>query len=142
MQRSSGHRTHPHTADTILEAWGPDLASCLTEVGRGLVEGFARVPAAATASTDWQSIVVTAPDPERLVAAWLNELLFTVDVAGVVPARIEVISAEPKACTARYVPVAVEEATQVGAVPKSVSLSGLTVSADPDGYHCQVLIDV
>ncbi len=141
MQRSSGHRTRPHTADTILEAWGPDLAACLTEAGRGLVEGFARVPAIA-ASTEWRSIEVTAPDVERLVAAWLNELLFTVDVAGVVPAHIEVISAEPTACRARYEPVPVADVNQVGSVPKSVSLSGLEVSEDADGFRCRVLIDV
>jgi SHS2 domain-containing protein len=36
-----GHRTLPHTADVILEAWGPDLATCCEEAVAALVETYA-----------------------------------------------------------------------------------------------------
>jgi hypothetical protein len=31
-----GHRVLPHTADVIVEAWGPDLVSCCEEAVAGL----------------------------------------------------------------------------------------------------------
>jgi protein archease len=43
MSLRSGHRLVPHTADCIIETWGPDRAACLTEALLGLLEGFAEV---------------------------------------------------------------------------------------------------
>lgn len=130
----------PHTADVILEAWGPDLATCLTEAGRGLIEGFARPVSAAR--LERRRLEVQAPDAERLLAAWLNELLFIVDTAGVVPISVEVEAATSTSCSGTYVAVPVTATRQIGAVPKSISLSGLEVSNEVSGCRCQVLVDV
>ena len=34
----SGHRLHPHTADVIVEAGGPDDLACAQEAARALIE--------------------------------------------------------------------------------------------------------
>ena len=36
-----GHRNLPHTADVIIEAWGPDLAACAEEAVAALIETYA-----------------------------------------------------------------------------------------------------
>jgi SHS2 domain-containing protein len=33
-----GHRSLPHTADVIIDAWGPDQAACYEEAVAALVE--------------------------------------------------------------------------------------------------------
>jgi len=38
-----GFRLAPHTADSILEAWGPDRVTCLAEAVGALVSVFAEV---------------------------------------------------------------------------------------------------
>jgi SHS2 domain-containing protein len=140
MVLDRGHRSVPHTADTILEAWGPDIAGCLTEAARGLVRQFTEVMDV-SASVD-RSFYLRAPDVGRLLAALLDEVIFIVDAEGLVPGDVVVEGANEHECwgTMRVVPVAA--AVQTGSVPKSVSLSGLEMERGETGWSCRVTIDI
>ncbi len=85
MSLPAGHRLLPHTADCIIEAWGPDRAACLTEALMGLVEGFAEVAdACATQVVPLRAGPGSAKD--ELVAVF-EQVIFSVDVFSVVPVR-------------------------------------------------------
>ncbi len=140
MTREPGHRSLPHTADTIVEAWGPDLPACLSEVGRGLVAEFVEVVDAGGAVE--RRFRLDAPDVERLVVALLQEIIFVVDAEGVVPVDVRVDTADDRSCSGRMRVVPLEAAVQVGPAPKSVSLSGLEIASTDAGWTCRAVIDI
>ncbi len=88
MTRPAGFRTFEHTADIGLEAWGPTFAAALASVGRGLQALI--VTGGRVREVERRVFDVRAQDAGALVVAWLNELLFTLDVHGRVFARFEV----------------------------------------------------
>ena len=85
MSPPAGHRLAPHTADCIIEAWGPNRAACLTEALLALVEGFAEIGDARP--TQVVPIgAVPGPAEDELVEL-LEQVIFDVDVLSVVPVR-------------------------------------------------------
>lgn len=135
-----GHTAHPHTADVILEAWGPDLASCCEEAVAALVGTY--VDALDGAPTgECLAHVAPAPDDE-VVLAVLDEVIFTLDTAEGVPVRGEVRVAADGGLDVRLALARRDQVHGTGAVPKAVSRSDLHVSRGPDGVRCRFLVDV
>jgi SHS2 domain-containing protein len=135
-----GHRALPHTADVILEAWGPDLPSCCEEAVAALVETCV---AAGCGGVVAERHVHIPPAPEEaLLLDVLEEVIFTLDTAELVPVGADVGTTgsgglDVVVCLADRGQV---EAT--GAVPKAVSRSGLRVVVEPGRVTCRFLVDV
>jgi SHS2 domain-containing protein len=83
----AGHRLVPHTADCVIEAWGPDRAVCLTEALLGLMEGFAAVGDAKPT----QVVLIDARPgaPKDELVALFEQVIFGVNVLSVVPVRLD-----------------------------------------------------
>jgi SHS2 domain-containing protein len=135
-----GHRTIPHTADCIIEAWGPDQASCLTEALVALVETFAVVPN--TPTTRVLPLASGAGGPEDTLVSLLEEVIYNLDVWSVVPVRFHLAEAEDGGVSGDMELVSIDEVEAVGPVPKAVSYHGLSMAPDNGGWRCRVLIDV
>ena len=97
-----GREILPHTADTGLRAWAPDLPGLFEEAAAAVAEIAAEVPAKARADSasgmpgdgiaigvpgggtvvgaDEGRILLDAPDLVGLAFAWLNELVGLADV--------------------------------------------------------------
>lgn len=136
-----GHRIVAHTADVILQAWGPDLATCCEEAVAALVDVYldAVTPDAVTRS---RTVTVDAVTPADRLLALLEEIIFVLDTSPLVPigATVRTDGDELTADLALADPSAVEPA---GAVPKAVSRSGLELERGADGtVRCSVLVDV
>jgi SHS2 domain-containing protein len=137
-----GHRNLPHTADVIIEAWGPDLAACAEEAVAALIETYAN--ARDTAVLAEREVHVPPASADEMLLDLLDEVVFAVDVADGIPigARVHASSdgnAGLHAQLALADPASVEPA---GAVPKAISRSGLEVTRDPDAVRCRFLVDV
>jgi SHS2 domain-containing protein len=135
-----GHRTLPHTADVILEAWGPDLATCCEEAVAALVETYADSQSA-TVVGERAVHVAPAPAHDMLVDV-LDEVIYALDGAEGVPVGARVTSGEDGGVAVRLAladPAGVEP---TGAVPKAISRSGLEVTRHGDAVRCRVLVDV
>lgn len=130
----------PHTADTILEAWGPDLSTCFAEACIGLLAGFVEV--ADDVPAQERPFHIDAPDRQRLLASLLEEIIYVVDAEGLVPIRVHVDAAADRECRGAMDVVPLSAAAQVGSVPKSVSLSGLDVDESDRGWSCRAVIDL
>lgn len=134
-----GHRVLPHTADAIVEAWGPTKAACLEEAVAGMVGLFAtaRHP---VPEDDWPVAIGPAPDDVLLVAL-LDEVLVAVDAAGAVPVRaiLEADGAGVRGVL-KTVPAAAVEVH--GAVPKAVAWSGLEFGSEGGHWRCRFTVDV
>jgi SHS2 domain-containing protein len=88
MAAGRAHRSLPHTADTGIEATGPDLASAFEEAGLALAGLTADIDLEAiaelgpTASPPLRPVELTAADPVALAFAWLDDLVGRVDLDG------------------------------------------------------------
>ena len=68
-----------HTADLAMHFWAADLPDLFATAAQGMFSLFV-VPAAKLPAT--KVLTLTALDVETLLVAWLNELLYLVEVEG------------------------------------------------------------
>ena len=75
MSAEAGYLEIEHTADWQLEAWAPDLSGLLEQCARGMqaLSGARLDPQAQSA---WQTLELSAADPESLLVSFLSELLY------------------------------------------------------------------
>lgn len=129
----------PHTADVIVEAWGATRLECMEEAVRALVDSFARVTTSVTNSVP---VVFDERDDEALLLAVLDEVIYVVEVLGVIPADV-VLDETEDGSVVGFMDLAPLSAVEVhGSAPKGVSLSELSVGRDERGWRCRATIDV
>lgn len=130
----------PHTADCIIEAWGPDRPSCLAEALVGLVESFADI--SADASTTRVLPLSAPPGGEDALVTLLEDVIFALDVFSVVPVHVHLEETEEGGVAGDMEVVPVAAVHPTGPVPKGVSYHGLSIGPSTDGWRCHVLVDV
>jgi SHS2 domain-containing protein len=140
VESTTGHRSLPHTADVILEAWAPTLGGCIAEAVRALVEEFVEpVGGVEPASRDF---AVDSTDEAGALVAVLEEVIYVTEVEGVVPVDVSVDSADGAGVRGTLSIVGLGDVVQVGSVPKAVSWRDLDVARSSAGWRCRVTIDV
>jgi len=135
-----GHRLLPHTADCIIEAWGPDRASCVSEALCGLVESFAEARDAA--ATRVLPLHGAPGGPEDALVSLLEDVIYALDVFAVVPLRFHLTETEGGGVAGDMEVVEAKDVDLVGPVPKAVSYHGLSMRPATGGWRCHVLVDV
>lgn len=135
-----GHRVVEHTADQIIEAWGPTRAACLEEAVAGFVGTFADTRSATSARTE--TVELHTGDDTTLLLEALGEVVFLLDVENAVPVAVRVVDQDEHVMVhLDLVDAGAVEAT--GPAPKGISHSGLDLSAaDRDGWTARALIDI
>lgn len=136
----AGHRLRPHPAGCIVEAWGPDRASCLTEALGALVESFAEV--ADTPVTRSLPLTAVPPGARDEVVILFEEVIYALDVFGIVPLRFHLAETEDGGVAGEMDVVPADRASLVGPVPKGVSSHGLTMDHRQGAWRCHVLVEV
>ncbi|MCZ7527011.1 MAG: archease [Acidimicrobiia bacterium] len=137
---AAGHRILPHTADLVVEAWGPTLAECLEEAVKALVGAF----------TDTSDVVVTRTvpvsiepsGPEDLLVTVLEEVIYVLEVLGVVPVDVALEGTEDGGVGGCFDVAPVGAVTVTGAIPKAVSLGDLVVEERDGRWECHAIVDV
>lgn len=129
----------PHTADLRIEAWAPTRDGCIRQAVLGTVATFLDTSSARPKRTLVRRL--TASGDDDLLVAVLDEVIYLLDTAGEAPVDVAVSGADGG------VDVAFEMAdagmlSQVGAIPKGVSLNELRFSRDRNGCRCAVTLDV
>lgn len=137
---SSGHRSVPHTADVRVEAWAPTRELCVAEAVAAVVETFLEA-SASTRATGAHVCRLTADSDDDLLVAVLDEVVYLLDTAGKVPIDVEVQPLE-HAVDVRFATTDVRLLSQVGAVPKGVSLEEVSLAPGPYGWSCSATVDV
>jgi SHS2 domain-containing protein len=135
-----GHRSLPHTADVILQSWGPDVAACCEEAVAGLVALYVDAPGGAIVETRTRHLRPDAAD--AMLMELLEEVIFTLDTAQTVPVRAQVREAADGGLDVVLELAARGSVEPTGAVPKAISRSGLRFEVDQRGARCSFLVDV
>jgi SHS2 domain-containing protein len=84
----SGHWSVPGVSRTRVEAWAPTRDGCIAEAVAGAVESFADVTECTPAR--YHRMTVRADDDRQVLFGVLDEVLYDVGTAGVVPVWIRV----------------------------------------------------
>lgn len=135
-----GHRVVEHTADQIIEAWGPTRAACLEEAVAAFVATFADTPSGTSARAE--TVELHAADDMTLLLEVLGEVVFLLDVENAVPVAVRVVDRDEHV-TVHLELVDAGEVEATGPAPKGISHSGLDLStADGDGWTARALIDI
>ncbi len=140
QEPSRGHRLVPHTADCIVESWGPDLPVCLVEALGGLVGSFAEVPDTATSRV--LPLAASSGGAEDAVVTLLEEVIYVLDVFSVVPVRFHLEETEDGGLAGDMEVVRADEVRLIGPVPKGISYHDLSIGPVDGGWRCHVLVDV
>jgi SHS2 domain-containing protein len=134
-----GHAVGPHTADVVIEAWGPTAAACLEEAVAAFVSIFADVEGTRAGSTE--AFGIGPGRPEDLLVLLLEEVLFVAEARGFVPtsSRVDVRDDHLRAM---FTTVPIDDVEVVGSIPKGISYSGLEFGASDGGWSCRATVDV
>ena len=140
--QAAGFEVFEHTADAGIVAWGETLADAFDQAARGMYSLMVDIDR--VESTETRQIALRSPDRERLLADWLQELLFLTETEGLVFAQFDV-RLDPSGC--------VLEAT-VGGEPldvsrhepaydiKAVTRHQLKVEREANSWRVRVLFDI
>lgn len=134
-----GHALLAHTADAVIEAWGPTAAACYEEAAAAFVDVFADTTSAAEGSVE--PFDVGPGPPDELLVLLLEEILFDADVRGHVPVATEV-EVRGDHLVGRCAALPIEELDIIGPIPKGISYSQLEFGRSDHGWHCRATIDV
>jgi SHS2 domain-containing protein len=139
VDKASGHRSVPHTADLRIEAWAPTRDGCIREAVLGTVESFLDTSAAHAQQTRQRR--ATADRDDDLLVAALEEVIYLLDTTGEAPVDLDVQGVDG-GVEMTFEMVDASAVPQVGAVPKAVSLNGLRLSKSKQGWRSSVTLDV
>ena len=136
----AGHRELPHTADEIVEAWGPTRTACLTEAVHGLVACFADVTDACPTGEHPIDLPGTADD--LLLVDLLEEVVYLLDARGEVPVVANLVQPAAGGLTGTFRTAPVHAVAVAGPAPKGIAHSGLWIGRQQGQWRCRFTVDV
>ena len=134
-----GHRAVGHTADEILEAWGPSRAACLEEAATGLVELFAQPRGEAVTRTC--EFTLDASEDTTLLLTLLEEIIYLLDAHDSIPAATGIADLIDRVRVSLEL-VDVADAQATGPAPKGVSRSQAHLHHEAGRWTARALIDI
>lgn len=126
-----------HAADWALVVRGQTLDELFENAARGMLELMEVQPG--NGPKRRRTIRLQAPDSESLLVAWLEELLYGVEVRRVAYSEFEVRCRDGTSLVAR---VKEGPASTVQRLIKAVTFHGLRVERMPDGLRARIVFDV
>lgn len=129
----------PHTADLIVEAWGPDDVACAEEAARALIEiCIAGDPDPEL--DDWASRV--GGSRRDLVRTVLEEVIFALDTSVSAPVSADVERTGPSEVVIRLGLAARESVRATGAAPKAIVMMPSGAAVPDVAFRCRFIVDV
>jgi protein archease len=136
MMDRAGFEELEHTADWSLRIWGPTMAALLESGVTGLM-ALMGLRVLAAGGTERQ-VELHSQDPESLLVAWLEDLLFALETRQVAPGRIKLTAGDTwLRATLEEVP-----AGPIGKPVKAVTYHQLKIETTPSGLEAVVVLDV
>lgn len=140
MKPEHGHRTVPHTADVIIEAWAPDFEACYREALVALIQSC--VDGSAASVCDTHRFTVPPDSPDVMLLDMLDEVIFVLDTEMAVPVDADIVAAPGGGLEIELAMAERHTVTPTGSAPKAVSRSGLDVVREDGQVRCSFLVDV
>jgi len=138
---SAGFEIFATTADLGIRAWGPTLPVLFQEAARGLFSLL--IDGGRIASREWVSVQAAGRNPETLLVAWLNELLFLFETRRFAAGAWKVSSLDEHGVVAEVggEPLDLARHRLVGQV-KAATYHELAIRQTATGWDARVVLDV
>lgn len=137
---TSGHRCAESHARLLIEAWGADEASCLTEALTAVVEDFATSARDAPCTETLPLVAGPGPAAELLVSL-VEEVIGTLEVFSVVPVRVHLTETEDGGVAGDLEVVPAGRARPARPGPRAVRPENSSMTRDAAGWSCQLEIE-
>lgn len=134
-----GHSSLPHTADVVIEAWGPSAGACYEEAVSAFTELFC--DAGPVTEGSCRRVDLGPGSPEELLVLLLERALCEMDGSGELPVSAS-LELRGDRLSGWWKLVPADETVAVGAVPKGVSYHMLRFEAEGRRWRCRATIDV
>lgn len=133
-----------HTADIGFELQAAGLDRLFELAARGLAGSIGAEPASEPTEAPDEEIRLSRPDLDRLLVAWLRELLYRSTTSRTVPLDVRVTVAEREGAFAleAHVGWAPWDGEGPSREIKGVTYHGLRVEERDGTWHAQVVLDV
>jgi SHS2 domain-containing protein len=131
-----------HTADFGVLAKGDTLADVFVQAALGMFSFILAEPEKVQ-EREVREVEVTAPDREVLLVNWLNELVYLLEVEGMLFRRFEIVEMDGRHLRARCYGEKIDPARhrlKIGV--KSATYHMLQVRKRKDGWHARVILDI
>ncbi len=133
--------TFEHTADIGLAARGRTLAELFENAAAGLVDLM--VDPAGLRDETRLEVTLSAQDREALLIAWLNEILYLLDVHGFLPRRCRVVQVSETDLAAELWGERVDrERHALRRLVKAATYHGLRVGKTDGEWEARVILDL
>ena len=134
-----GNRLLPHTADVIVEAWGPDDLACAEEAAQALID----ICVSGKPDPAAESVVSTIDClPNDLIRTVLEEVVFALDTSELAPVSAHVVR-QADSDIALHLGLAPREAVKLaGAAPKAIVMMPSTPVDGAEFVRCRFIVDV
>jgi SHS2 domain-containing protein len=137
--KTSGHRSVPHTADLRIEAWAPTREGAIRQAVLGTVASFLDTSSARPNHTLQRRL--TADRDDDLLVGVLDEVIYVLDTAGEAPVDLD-LNRTDGGIDVTFSMADASTLPQIGAVPKAVSLNELHFAQGHSGWRCSMTLDV
>jgi SHS2 domain-containing protein len=134
----ASHEVSDHLSEVRVRLQAATLADLLAEAGRALA-GLQLGGVPGGGSGEWRPIEVTAPDRARLLADWLNELIYLAEAERWVATEFDLETSAPATVRGRAGGVTIGQAP---GLVKAATLHGLRLDEIPGGVAAEVILDV
>lgn len=134
-----GHASRPHTADVVIEAWGPTAAACYEEAVAGFVGLF--VDTSHHATTETAQFDLGPAHPEDLLVLLLEEVILIAETRGYVATATHV-EVHGDRLVGTFTLARPRPGDLLGSIPKGVSYNDLEFGAAGGGWRCRAIVDV
>lgn len=133
--------TFEHTADIGLMARGRSLAEVFANAAEGLAD--LTVDRDGLRDATQVTVSVSAADPEGLLVAWLNELLYLLDTQRFVPRRAEITAVDDTSLTAQLSGDTIDPGRHtVRRMIKAATYHGLSLRRVDGVWEARVILDL
>lgn len=133
--------TFEHTADIGLLARGRTLAELFANAADGLTDLI--VDRDGLSDTAQVQVSVAAADPESLLVAWLNELLYLLDTQRFVPRRARITSLDATSLTAQLFGDTIDpDRHTVRRMIKAATYHALSLRQTDGMWEARVILDL
>jgi SHS2 domain-containing protein len=140
QDRGSGYRLLPHTADVIVEAFGPSMGACFEAAVMGATATFAEMRG--VEATGERQVELRPASDEAMLVAVLEEAIFLLDAQDLVVVRAHLPVAGGDGVSGWFDTVDKALVAVVGSPPKAVAYHELELIGDASGYKCRFVLDV
>jgi SHS2 domain-containing protein len=135
------YETFEHTADIGLLARGRTLEEVFAHAAEGLVDLMID-PESLRGGTRLD-VIVSAPDREALLVAWLNELLYHLDIQGFLPRRCRITRISDTELAAELDGESIDRSRHVvRRMVKAATYHGLRLTQTDGSWEARVILDL